>query len=237
MIFVARQLQEKCREQHEDIYLASIDLTKAFDTVNRDLLWNILRKFGCPPTAMLQQFHTVMCAQVVMACSQSFSFPVEVGVKQGCVIAPIIFNLLLVGITLVSHRDLQSSDYVGIEHRLDGGLFNLRRLQANTMTSSAMISALQYADDAAFLSLPADGLQRSLDVMSETYLRACIIINTTKTEILGTSSPDAPTFFISGNQIKTQGIIHTWAQISHFLVTSQMRSKDALILLHLPLAV
>ena len=109
MIFVARQLQEKYCEQHLDLYLAFVDLTKAFDTVNRDLLWNILRKFGCPPIfiAILQQFHTGICAQVVMAGSQSSSFPVEVGVKQGCVLAPIIFSLLLVAITLVSHRDLQ----------------------------------------------------------------------------------------------------------------------------------
>ena len=60
----------------------------------------------------------------------------------------------------------------------------------------------QYANDAAFPSLPADGLQRSLDVMSETYLRAGLIISTKKTEILSTPSPDAPTFSISGNQLK-----------------------------------
>ena len=204
MIFVAWQLQEKCREQHQDLYLAFIDLTKAFDTVNRNLLWNILHNFCCPPTfiAILIQFHTGMCAQVVMAGSQSSSFPAEVGVKQGCVLAPIIFNLLLVAITLVSHRDLQSSDCVGIEYRLDGGLFNVRRLQAKTKTSSAMISALQYADDAVFPNHTADGLQRSLDVMSETCLCAGLIINTTKTEILSISSPDAPTFSISGNQLK-----------------------------------
>ena len=79
MIFVARQLQEKCREQHQDLYMAFLDQTKAFDTVNLNLLWNILRKFGCPPTfiAILQQFHTGMCAQVVMAGSQSSSFHVE----------------------------------------------------------------------------------------------------------------------------------------------------------------
>ena len=65
-----------------------------------------------------------------------------------------------------------------------------------------MISALQYADDAAFPSHTADGLQRSLDVMSVTYLRAGLIINTTKTEILSTPSPDAPTFSISGKQLK-----------------------------------
>ena len=109
MIFVARQLQEKCREQHQDLFLTIVDLTKTVDTVNRDLLWNILSKFGCIPTfiATLQQFHTGMCTQVVMAGSQSSSFPVEVVVKQGCVLAPITFNLLLVAMTLVSHRDLQ----------------------------------------------------------------------------------------------------------------------------------
>ena len=204
IIFVFRQLQEKCREQHQHLFMAFVDLTKAFDTVNRDLLWNILHKFGCPPTiiAILQQFHTGMCAQVVMAGSQSSSFPVEVGMKQGCLLAPIIFNLLLVAITLVFNRDLQSSDCVEIEYRLDGGLFNLRCLQAKTKTSSAMISALQCADDAAFPSLTADGLQRSLDVMSEAYLRAGLVINTTKTEILSTPSPDTPTFSISWNQLK-----------------------------------
>ena len=34
MIFVARQLKEKCCEQHLDIYMAFVDLTKVFDTVN-----------------------------------------------------------------------------------------------------------------------------------------------------------------------------------------------------------
>ena len=143
-----------------------------------------------------------MCAPVIMAGSQFSSFPAVVGVKQGCVLAPIIFNLLPVAITLVSNRDLQSSDCVGIEYRLNGGFFNLRRHQSKTMTSSAVTSVLQYADYAAFPSLTADGLQRNLDVMSETYLRAGIIINTTKTEIHSASSPDAHTFSISGNQLQ-----------------------------------
>ena len=62
MIFVAWQLQEKCYEQHQDLCIAFVDLIKTFDTVNRDLHWNILRKFGCPPTfiKILQQLHTGM---------------------------------------------------------------------------------------------------------------------------------------------------------------------------------
>ena len=76
------------------------------------------------------------------------------------------------------------------------------RLKANAKSSSAVISTLQYADDAAFPSLTVDALQRSLDVMSETHLRAGLIINARKTKILSSSSPDAPTFSISGNQLK-----------------------------------
>ena len=153
--------------------MAFVDLTKAFDTVIRHLLWNILRKCGCPPTfvAMLQQFHTGLCSQVVIADSQSSSIPVDVGENQGCVLAPIIFNQLPVTMTHVFHRDLYSSDCVEIEHRLDGGLFSQRRLQAKTnlttqvtKLTSAVTSAVQCADDAAFPSITADGHKRSLDI-------------------------------------------------------------------------
>ena len=102
-----------------------------------------------------------------MAGSQSSIFPVDVGVKQVRVLAQIIFNLFLVAITFVSHRDHQPSDCIEVEYRLDGGLFNLRCFKAQTKTSSALISALQYADDAALPSLTADGFQRFLDVISE----------------------------------------------------------------------
>ena len=105
--------------------MAFVDKAKTFDTVNGDILWNILRNFWCLPTsiAILQQFHTGMCAQVVVAGSQSSSFPVDVGVKQGCDLAPIIFNLFLVDITPMSHRNLQPSNSVGVEYRLDSVLF------------------------------------------------------------------------------------------------------------------
>ena len=42
MIFVLRQIQEKCREQDIALNAAFVDLTKAFDTVSRDGLWKIL---------------------------------------------------------------------------------------------------------------------------------------------------------------------------------------------------
>ena len=49
MIFVLRQLQEKCREQNKGLYITFVDLTKAFDTVSRKGLWLIIERLGCPP--------------------------------------------------------------------------------------------------------------------------------------------------------------------------------------------
>ena len=60
MIFTIRQLQEKCREQRKPLYIAFVDLTKAFDYVSRDGLFKMLRKIGCPPScsALLCHFIT-----------------------------------------------------------------------------------------------------------------------------------------------------------------------------------
>ena len=49
MIFTVRQVQEKCLEQNLDLYSVFIDLTKAFDTVSREALLDVLARYGCPP--------------------------------------------------------------------------------------------------------------------------------------------------------------------------------------------
>ena len=52
MVFVLRQLQEKCREQNKGLHITFVDLTKAFDTVSREGLWLILERLGCPSRFM-----------------------------------------------------------------------------------------------------------------------------------------------------------------------------------------
>lgn len=112
MIFVARLMQEKCREQHKHLYIAFVDLTKAFDTINREALWTILHKSGCTPkfTNILKKFHSGMFAHVVPGDFESDPFPVKVGVKQGCILAPVIFNIYLIAVTLLSHQSLPTAD-------------------------------------------------------------------------------------------------------------------------------
>ena len=96
MIFTARQLQEKCQKQNVDLYMTFVNLTKAFDTVNRGL-WKIMAKFGCPPRfiAILRQFHDGMHARVQNDGEYSEPFPV---IKQGCVMALALFSRCFSGL-------------------------------------------------------------------------------------------------------------------------------------------
>ena len=48
MNFTACQVQKKCSEQRQDLHQVFVDLTKAFESVNRETLWKILGKLGCP---------------------------------------------------------------------------------------------------------------------------------------------------------------------------------------------
>ena len=66
MVFAARQLQEKCQQQNVDLCSTYVDLTKALDTVNREGLWTIMAKYGCPPKliTIVRLLHDGMMARV-----------------------------------------------------------------------------------------------------------------------------------------------------------------------------
>ena len=85
MVFVLRQLQEKCREQNKGLYATFVDLTKAFDTVSRKGLWQILERLGCPSKFlnMVIQLHENQRGQVRHSSDLSVPFPISNGVKQG----------------------------------------------------------------------------------------------------------------------------------------------------------
>ena len=97
MIFCLRQLQEKCIEQDRPLYMVFVDFSKAFDTVGRTGLWQLLKKYGCPEkfTTMIEALHTGMMATVNVGGEVSESFRVTNGVKQGCVLAPTLFSIFL----------------------------------------------------------------------------------------------------------------------------------------------
>ena len=87
-----------------------VDLTETFDTVSRDGLWKITAKFGCPSRyiAMARQFHDGMQACVQNDEEYSEPFPVTNGVKQSCVMAPTLFNMMFSAMLTDAFQDVDA---------------------------------------------------------------------------------------------------------------------------------
>ena len=77
--------------------------------------------------------------------------------KQGCVLAPAIFNLFLVAMALIFPHNISAADDICTKCKLDGSLFNVRRLQAVTKVTNDIVFNLQYTEDAALPSHTACG--------------------------------------------------------------------------------
>ena len=186
MVFALRQLQEKCKLQNQDLYLVFIDLTKAFDTVNRDGLWQILEKVGCPKlfVDIIRSFHDDMKASVREGSEKSVPFLVTSGTKQGCVLAPTLFSIFFSLMLRVAFKD--SDDGIQLVSRCDKNAFgtNNQRFHAMTKISISVIHDLLFADDCALGACCLEALQRLCDCFSIAARRFGLIISIKKTESL-----------------------------------------------------
>ena len=105
MMFVIRRLQKLARKKRIPLYVCFIDLTKVYDSVDRTLLRIVLARFGVPQNmiSVIHQFHDGMRACVRLddrVCSRWFA--VEQGLRQGCVLAPVLFNIFFAAVTNVA---------------------------------------------------------------------------------------------------------------------------------------
>lgn len=206
MVFTARQLQEKCQEQHRDLYSVFVDLTKAFDTVNRHGLWKVMAKYGCPKKFinLVKQLHDGMRARVQEGSELSGPFEVSNGVKQGCVLAPTLFSLMFSAMLEDAFRDINVG--INIRYRLDGKLFNLRRLQAKSRVKTHIIRDLLFADDCSLNASSEADLQYCLDKFAEACSNFGLTINTEKTEVMYQPAPDKifkePTIKVYSEKLK-----------------------------------
>lgn len=184
MVFAARQLQEKSQEQQKDLIMVFVDLTKAFDTVNREGLWLILNKIGCPQkfVGLIKSFHDGMMAQVTENGQTSAQFSVTSGTKQGCVLAPLLFSIFFSAMLHVAFAECQVG--IPIDYRTDGGVFNIRRMQAKTKILSMIIRDLLFADDCALAAHNHTDMQEMVNRFSSAATRFGLKISHKKTVTL-----------------------------------------------------
>ena len=86
---------KKAREFQKNIYFCFIDYAKAFDCVDHDKLWKILKEMGISDhlTCLLRNLYGGQEATVRTGHGKTHSFQIREEVHQGCILSPCLFNL------------------------------------------------------------------------------------------------------------------------------------------------
>ena len=185
MIFVARRLQEIERKAGVSLHMGFIDLQKAYDTVDRTLLWQVLTRIGVPPQmiAVIRQFHDGMIACVRPndgVCSDWFE--VEQGLRQGCVLSPLLFNIFFAAVLNVVLQRFSEETAILAE------LVHLKEPSTSMGPVPAMdyvrraVWGMLYADDACIVSRSPQGLAKMTEVSVEVCRAFALTVSAKKTE-------------------------------------------------------
>ena len=86
---------EKQESSRKNIYFCFIDYAKAFDCVDHNKLWKILKEMGIPDhlTCLLRNLYAGQEAKVTTGRGTTDCFQIGKGVRQGCILSPCLFNL------------------------------------------------------------------------------------------------------------------------------------------------
>ena len=181
MIFCARQLVEKAREHNSKVFILFVDLKKAYDSIPRQALWLVLQKYGIPPVIinLIQSLHEGMKAEVSVSGGTTPAIEVNNGLRQGCTIAPTLFNLYF-NMVITCWRDRCQPFGVDIFYKCSGKLTGERTRSPSSFTATELL----FADDAAAVSTSRESMERAALVLEEVTSEWGLTVSVSKTKLL-----------------------------------------------------
>ena len=199
MMFVVRRLQELARKKDTPLNLSFNDLTKAYAFVDRTLLCDVLARFGVAPRmlAVIRQFHDGMQACVRLDDGEcSHTFDVGQGLRQGCVLAPLLFNMLFTAVLRVAEERLLADaaitdNMVQLQRKKGKGekkgtsrTGKVDRRGGKEEEEVQRLWGMLYADDAGVLSRSSEGLERMMTVIVTACSASGLTVSESKTDIM-----------------------------------------------------
>ena len=162
-ILALRIIVERRLEFGRGLLATYIDLKKAFDSVHRESLWELLRLRGIPTkiVELIASLYTGTVSAVRCGGGMSGFFPVNSGVRQGCVLAPTLFNTCM--------------DWIM------GKV--VRQSQCGATLGETKVTDLDFADDVAILSESLETLVAVLDAFTNEAKPLGLEVSWTKTKI------------------------------------------------------
>ena len=159
-----RWIIKQAREFQKNICFCFIDYSKAFDCVDHNKLWKILKKMGIPDhlTCLLRNLYTGQEATVRTGHGPTDWFQIGKGVPQGCILSPCLFNLY--------------AEYI----MRNAGL---EEAQEGIKIAGRNINNLRYADDTSSMA-ESEELKNLLMKVKEESEKVGLNLNIQKTKIM-----------------------------------------------------
>ena len=158
-------IMEKARELQKNIYFCLIDYAKAFDCVDHNKLWKILKEMGISGhlTCLLINLYASQEATIRTGYGTTDWFQIGKGVHQGCILSPCLFNLY--------------AEYI----MRNAGL---EETQAGIKIAGRNINNIRYADDITLMSESEEELKSLLVKVKVESEKVGLKLNIQKTKIM-----------------------------------------------------
>ena len=181
-IFTLRNIIETCSEWNTPLHINFIDFQKAFDSIHRSTLWKILRSYGIPVklVTIISKFYENFKACVAVDNRTSEFFKIGTGVRQGCILSPILFLLVIDWVMRQTNNKPR-----GLQFGIKG-----------------VLEDLDFADDLAMLSTSPEQLQTKTDRLVKFAKQVGLFLNVKKTEVMNIGRTPTQPINIEGSVVK-----------------------------------
>ena len=169
-IATLRIVIEQSLEWNSGLYMTFVDFEKAFDSVDHSTLWSLLRHYGVPEkiVKMIRVLYENFEAKVIHEGTTTEGFQVKTGVKQGCLLSPLLFLIALDWVTRESFKTKKT----GVQ-----------------WTLSSQLEDLEFADDLCLLSQKVTHMRQKVNNLKKNAERVGLKINTEKTKEMRVMTP------------------------------------------------
>ena len=183
-IFTLRRIIEKCNEFQTPLAISFIDFTRTFDSIHRPSLWNIMPTYGIPPK-VITAIEQIYADCIRTEDGYSSWFEVVTGVRQGCLLSPILFALAI--------------DWVLKKATKDQGIQWLE---------GQKLSDLDFADNIAALAETTRDLQPLVSEIGTSAASIGLNISAKKTKnMLAGTHPPPTSVYIDQKEVEVVDII------------------------------